>query len=199
MIVRLAGRIIEKHPDHLVLDVNGVGYHVWITVNTYETIPEQGAAITLLIHHQVREDSQELFGFAHAQERELFEHLIGISGIGAKTAITILSGALPDELRRRVQEEDEAALTAIKGVGPKMARRIITELRDAFGPQFPAGDLAGRDGAGPSRDIFSQAVQSLEALGYKHPEAYRAVRSAQKQVDDDAPIEELIRAALSGR
>ena len=199
MIVRLAGRIIEKHPDHLVLDVNGVGYHVWITVNTYEGMPEQGAAVTLLIHHQVREDSQDLFGFAQAQEREIFEHLIGISGIGAKTAITILSGALPAELRRRVQEEDEGALTAIKGVGPKMARRIITELRDSFGPQFPAGDLAGRAGAGASRDTFSQAVQSLEALGYKHSEAYRAVRSAQKQVDDDAPIEELIRAALSGR
>ena len=198
MIVRLAGRIIEKHPDHLVLDVNGVGYHVWITLNTYEKLPEQGAAVTLLIHHQVREDSQELFGFAQAQERELFEHLIGISGIGAKTAITVLSGALPEELRRRVQEEDEGALTAIKGIGPKMARRIITELRDTFGPLHPAGDLAGHEGAGPSRDTFAQAVQSLEALGYRHPEAYRAVRSAQKRVADEAPIEDLIRAALSG-
>ncbi len=198
MIVRLAGQIIEKHPDHLVLDVNGVGYHVWITLNTYEKLPEQGAAVTLLIHHQVREDSQELFGFAQAQERELFEHLIGISGIGAKTAITVLSGALPEELRRRVQEEDEPALTAIKGIGPKMARRIITELRDTFGSQFPAGDPAGHEGAGASRDIFAQAVQSLEALGYKHSEAYRAVRSAQKRVADEAPIEDLIRAALSG-
>lgn len=198
MIVRLAGQIIEKHPDHLVLDVNGVGYHVWITLNTYEKLPEQGAAVTLLIHHQVREDSQELFGFAQAQERELFEHLIGISGIGAKTAITVLSGALPEELRRRVQEEDEPALTAIKGIGPKMARRIITELRDTFGPQFPAGDPAGHEGSGASRDIFAQAVQSLEALGYKHSEAYRAVRSAQKRVADEAPIEDLIRAALSG-
>ena len=195
MIVRLTGRLLEKNPDHVVVEVQGVGYHVWITLNTYEALPGTGEEATLLTYHQVREDSQDLFGFANTEEREVFKHLITISGIGAKTAITILSGALPDEFRRRVQEGDEDALTAIPGVGPKMARRILTELRDKFGAEVPP-PMAGLAGPG---DSVTRAVQSLVALGYKHQEARRAVQSALKQVDAQAPVEDLIRAALRGK
>ena len=195
MIVRLTGRLLEKNPDHVVVEVQGVGYHVWITLNTYEALPDPGEEATLLTYHQVREDSQDLFGFANTEEREVFKHLITISGIGAKTAVTILGGALPDEFRRRVQEGDEDALTAIPGVGPKMARRILTELRDKFGAEVPP-PMAGLAGPG---DIVTRAVQSLVALGYKHQEARRAVQSALKQVDAQAPVEDLIRAALRGK
>ena len=198
MIVRLTGRLLEKNPDHVVVEVQGVGYHVWITLNTYEALPGPGEEATLLTYHQVREDSQDLFGFANTEEREVFKHLIAISGIGAKTAITILSGALPDEFRRRVQEGDEDALTAIHGVGPKMARRILTELRDKFGAEVPVWEGITTAAAGPG-DSVTRAVQSLVALGYKHQEARRAVQSALKQVDAQAPVEDLIRAALRGK
>lgn len=198
MIVRLTGRLLDKHPDHVVVDVQGVGYHVWITLNTYEVLPGPGQEITLLTYHQVREDSQDLFGFANTEEREVFKHLITISGIGAKTAVTILSGALPDEFRRRVQEGDEDALTAIPGVGPKMARRILTELRDKFGAEVPAWEGVPAAARRPG-DAVTRAVQSLVALGYKHQEARRAVQLALKQVDAQAPVEDLIRAALRGK
>lgn len=198
MIVRLTGRLLEKNPDHVVVEVQGVGYHVWITLNTYEALPGPGEEATLLTYHQVREDSQDLFGFANTEEREVFKHLITISGIGAKTAVTILSGALPDEFRRRVQEGDEDALTAIPGVGPKMARRILTELRDKFAAEVPAWEGIPTAAAGPG-DSVTRAVQSLVALGYKHQEARRAVQSALKQVDAQAPVEDLIRAALRGK
>ena len=198
MIVRLTGRLLEKNPDHVVVEVQGVGYHVWITLNTYEALPGPGEEATLLTYHQVREDSQDLFGFANTEEREVFKHLITISGIGAKTAITILSGALPDEFRRRVQEGDEDALTAIPGVGPKMARRILTELRDKFGAEVPVWEGILDAAMGPG-DSVTRAVQSLVALGYKHQEARRAVQSALKQVDAQAPVEDLIRAALRGK
>jgi Holliday junction DNA helicase RuvA len=199
MIVRLAGDLLEKHPDHIVLDVQGVGYQVWITLNTFESLPEAGKPVILLIYHQVREDTEDLFGFTSVEEREVFRQLIAISGIGAKTAITILSGALPDEFRRRVQEGDEAALIAIPGIGPKMARRILTELRDKFGAEIPSWGDATASVLEGKRDTVTQAVESLMALGYKPYEAQRAVRSALKLVGAEGPVEDLIRAALSGK
>ncbi len=198
MIVRLKGCLLQKNPDHVVVDVQGVGYHVWITLNTFETLPQPDQEVTLLIYHQVGEHSQDLFGFADADEREVFKHLIAISGIGAKTAITILSGAQPDEFRRRVQEGDEEALTAIPGVGPKMARRILIELKDKFGVEALPWETMTATGVGET-DTATQAVQSLVALGYKSQEARRAVQSALKQVNDQAPVEDLIRAALKGK
>ena len=194
MITRLAGRLIEKHPDHVVLDVGGVGYHVWVTLNTYGALPDAGSEAVLLTHLQVRDDSHDLFGFAEGSEREVFRHLIAISGIGAKTAINILSGALPDEFRRRVQAGDEDALTAIPGVGPKMARRILTELKDTFRDELPPGAGAPVAPGAPAE----QAVQSLVALGYRRTEASRAVQAALKTFDQSVPVEELIRAALGG-
>lgn len=197
MIVQLSGRLAEKHPDHVVVDVGGVGYHVWITLNTYESLPAPGEEARLLTYLQVRADGQDLFGFADDSEREVFRHLIGISGIGAKTAVTILSGAHPDEFRRRVQANDEDALTAIPGVGPKMARRILVELKDKFGPETWSMD--GVPGSSPETDESAkQAVQSLMALGYKRHEARRAVQAALRSLDGPAPVEDLIRAALTG-
>ncbi len=199
MIVRLAGRLLEKQPNHVVLDVHGVGYQAWITLNAFERLPEPGEEVTLLIYHQMREDGQELFGFLEREEREVFTSLLAISGIGGKTAITILSGARPEEFRRRVQTGDEEALTAIKGVGPKMARRIITELRDRYGGiGEPAWESLGPLPEGVAADTVSQAIRSLVTLGYKYPDARRAVQAALKRTGAQPAVEDLIRAALSG-
>lgn len=198
MIVRLTGQLAEAHPDHLVLDVAGVGYQVWITLNSYGALPVVGAELQLHIYHQVRDDGQELFGFISADEREVFRHLISISGIGAKTAISMLSGALPDEFRRRVVAGDEAALTAIRGVGPKMARRIITELGEAFGGSGSVWDPEVVARAGTTIEVANEAAQSLVSLGYRQQEALRAVQKALKKVPPEAPLEDIIRAALAG-
>jgi Holliday junction DNA helicase RuvA len=198
MIVRLKGQLLEKHPNFVVMDLQGVGYQVWITVNTYESLPMEGVDTILLIHHSIREDGQDLFGFHDEAEREVFQQLISVKGIGPKMAITILSGALPDDLRKRVQAGDESALTAIKGIGPKMARRIITELSDKFAVGAIGGDanwLANTAPMGP----LDEAAQSLMKLGYNRQEAQRALRKAVDAVGKDAPIEQIIRAALSGK
>ena len=197
MIVRLAGQLLEKQPDHAVIDVHGVGYHVWLTLNCFEVLPAVGAEAALKIYHQIREDGQALFGFVDDQELDLFTHLIGISGIGAKTAIGMLSGAPPAEFKRRVINGDEEALTAIRGVGPKMARRIITELRDKF-EGGGAWDEAALAGAGHSTDVASRAALSLESLGYRRSEARSAVQSVLKKLPPGTAVGDVIRAALGG-
>ena len=198
MIVRLEGQLLEKHPNNVVLDLQGVGYRVWITVNTYEALPVEGSEAVLLIHHSIREDGQDLFGFFDEAEREVFQQLISVKGIGPKMGITILSGALPDDLRNRVQAGDEGALTAIKGIGPKMARRIITELSDKFTAGSARGDAAWL-GASKSMGPLEEAARSLMTLGYSRQEAQRALSKAVDLVGKDAPIEKIIRAALSGK
>ena len=197
MIVRLKGQLLEKHPNYVVLDLQGVGYRVWITVNTYEVLPADGAETVLLIHHSIREDGQDLFGFIDETEREVFQQLISVKGIGPKMGITILSGALPDDLRNRDQAGDESALTAIKGIGPKMARRIITELSDKFAVATTRG--AAWLGASVALGPLEEAAQSLMTLGYNRQEAQRALSKAVESVGKDAPIEKIIRAALSGK
>ncbi len=198
MIVRLAGKLVEKHPNHVVVDVHGVGYQTWITLNTYERLPEQGGDVILLTYHQIREDGQDLFGFMDQDEREVFMHLLAISGIGGKTAISILSGARPEDFRRRVQTGDEEALTALKGVGPKMARRIITELRDRFGTlDGTAVDSLGPLPEGVDGEMVNQAIQSLITLGYKQADARRAVQAALKRTGPPSNVQDLIRTALS--
>lgn len=187
MIVRLKGIVLEKCPDHMVMDIQGIGYHVWITLNTYESLPEPGEEAILLAYHQIREDSQELFGFAGTEEREIFKYLIAISGVGAKIAVTILSGAMPDELRRKIQDGDESALTAISGIGPKIAKRILVELKDKI------GGPASKGGPPPS-DNITQAVAGLMGLGYRHQEANRAVKAV--KANANTPVEDIVRAAL---
>ena len=197
MIVRLSGKLLEKQPDHAVIDVQGVGYHVWLTLNCFTALPEVGDPLTLRIYHQMREDGQALFGFSDAQELDLFTHLISISGIGAKTAINMLSGALPEDFRQRVNSGDEEALTTIKGVGPKMARRIITELKDKFSGS-DIWDEVAITGGGHAMEIANQAALSLVSLGYRQSEARLAVSAALKKLPEAAAVEDVIRAALSG-
>ncbi|HOJ03377.1 MAG TPA: Holliday junction branch migration protein RuvA [Bacteroidota bacterium] len=171
MIEFLAGRLVSKEPVSAVVDVGGVGYVLHISLATYESLPAPGADLRILTHLHVREDAMQLFGFASAAERELFLRLQTISGIGARTALTILSGINPEELRTRVLAGDVPALTRIPGIGRKTAERIVVELRDSMARMHPA---AG-EGAGGGVSQRDEALLALSALGYARNAAEKAV------------------------
>ena len=195
MIASLRGNILEKHPNRIVVDVNGVGYEVFVPLSTFYGLGEPGADIALRIHTHVREDALTLYGFATLLEQELFERLIGIGGIGPKVALSVLSGIEPLELIRAIERGDVARLTAIPGVGKKTSERIVLELKDRLPrPQVAAviaGDAIGADRVGIRDDVLSALVN----LGYHRPLAERAVASAVKR-SPNANFEATLKQAL---
>ena len=197
MIARLSGILLDKNPPYLVIDVQGVGYEVEAPLGVFSDLPENGKQVAVLIHHHFSQDSQTLFGFASSGERELFRKLLKISGIGAKMALTILSGASGEELARYVSTGDVAALTRLPGIGKKTAERIIMELRDKLdGISIAATGGLPTGGAPISTDPVSEASHALASLGYKPAEVSRMI-SAVATADMDA--EEIIRKALQTR
>ena len=203
MIGRLTGRVIERRPDHVLLDVGGVGYTVQIPLSTFYALSEDGASpATLHIHTHVREDALQLFGFADPEERAVFRLLIGISGVGPRLALAILSGIGAGELRGAVVRQDRPRLQRIPGVGKKTAERLLLELRDKLGagreasagPAGEAGSWAGEAAGG----VRGDAISALVNLGYAREVARRAVEAALEAQGGDLPIERLIREALSG-
>ena len=197
MIGRLSGKIIHKHPPQLLIDVQGVGYEVDAPMSTFYQLPDAGSEVILLTHLVVREDAQLLYGFASETERTLFRHLIKISGVGPKLALTILSGMNADEFVACVQDGDAAALVRMPGIGKKTAERLIIELRDRLKDAQPQGDTTPdlAMSSSTSRSPISDAVSALIALGYKPQEASRMVRSVNT---DGLPAEEIIRISLQG-
>ena len=197
MIARLSGILLDKNPPYLVIDVNGVGYEVEAPLGVFSDLPENGKAVTILIHHHFSQDSQTLFGFASLGERELFRKLLKISGIGAKMALTILSGATGEELARYVSTGDVSSLTRLPGIGKKTAERIIMELRDKLeGLPISAGGGSVAPGMPVSTDPTSEASHALASLGYKPAEVSRMVRAVAEAGMD---AEEIIRKALQTR
>jgi Holliday junction DNA helicase RuvA len=192
MIARLAGTLIFKQPPLMVIDVGGVGYEVEAPLSVFYDLPEVGEPLVILTHLSVKEDSQTLYGFASESERTLFRQLLKISGIGAKLALTILSGATGEELARYVAERDSASLTRLPGIGKKTAERIIIELRDKL-DDFPVTPVAAADGSAVPSGAVNEAVQALNALGYKPQEANRMVRNV---AQPGMGVEEIIRHAL---
>src|SRR3954462_7787067 len=142
MIGRLAGTVLEKHPNRIIVDVNGVGYELLVPLSTFYGLGEAGAPVTLRVHTHVREDLIALYGFASELEQDLFERLISISGIGPKLALAVLSGIDPSDLVRAIRSQDVARLTRIPGVGKKTAERIGLELKDRLPDSAPAADLS---------------------------------------------------------
>ncbi len=193
MISRLSGTLVSKHPPLLVIDVHGVGYEVEAPLSVFYDLPETGQAVVLLTHLSVTDTAHTLYGFASEAERTLFRPLLKISGIGAKLALTILSGASGAELAQYVADRDTAALTRLPGIGKKTAERIIIELRDKLGdlPE-PAGGLPG-GGAPAGGSATAEAKNALAALGYKPQEASRMVQAIARPEMD---TEEIIRLAL---
>jgi Holliday junction DNA helicase RuvA len=196
MIARLSGVLLDKNPPYLVIDVNGIGYEVEAPLGVFSDLPENGKQVAIVIHHHFSQDSQTLYGFASLGERELFRKLLKISGIGAKMALNILSGASGDELASYVSAGDVASLTRLPGIGKKTAERIIIELRDKLDGITLGGGSPVAGGATGGTDPASEASHALAALGFKPAEVSRMV-SAVAEAGMDA--EEIIRKALQTR
>ena len=197
MIARLAGTLLEKNPPYIVIDINGVGYEVEAPLSVFSELPENGKQVAILIHHHFSQDSQTLYGFASLGERELFRKLLKISGIGAKMALNILSGASGEELARYVSMGDVASLTRLPGIGKKTAERIIMELRDKL-DGLSIGGTGGSLGAGAAvaADPATEASHALASLGYKPAEVTRMVRAV---AEPGMEAEEIICKALQTR
>lgn len=190
MIGRLKGIVVHKQPPWLVVDVHGVGYELEAPMSTFYDLPEIGREVSLFTHYAQKEDSVALYGFLSDAERRLFRDVQKVSGIGAKIALAVLSGASVNEFARWVQSSDVSALTRIPGIGKKTAERMVVELRDR------AGELAGATAlpaAGVALDPLSESIIALQQLGYKPAEAERMARKAAG--DGDSP-ESIIRKAL---
>ena len=193
MIAHLHGRIHDKQPNRVIVDVNGVGYDVSVPLSTFYGLGSVGADIALRIHTHVREDLLALYGFATRLEQDLFERLIGISGIGPKLALSVLSGIEPDDLVRAIEQTDVARLTSIPGVGKKTSERIVLELKDRLPKTLPSErPVGGGVGAPVLRDDL---LSALINLGYHRPLAERSVESALKATPS-ADFEQVLRRAL---
>lgn len=193
----LNGKITEKTPVAVILDVNGIGYEVRVSLSTFSSLPNLGETVKLFTHFVVREDAQLLYGFATEEEREAFRLLISISGIGPKLAITLLSGVTLPELRRAIQEKNIPVLTAISGIGQKTAERVIVELKDKIGKaEVSAGKELVHD-ASVSDQMVEDSILALVSLGYTKQKAKEAVQKTLKAMLGKKPsVEEIIRAAL---
>ena len=197
MIAHLRGRIFEKHPNRLVLDVNGVGYDVFVPLSTFYGLGEPGTETALRIHTHVREDALVLYGFATLLEQELFERLIGVSGIGPKVALAVLSGIEPLDLIRSIERGDLARLTAIPGVGKKTSERIVLELKDRL-PRAQVAAVAAGAAPPESSTLRDDVLSALVNLGYHRPLAEKAVEAAIKMLGpaSDAGFERMLKQAL---
>jgi Holliday junction DNA helicase RuvA len=191
MIAHLRGRILTKRPNQAVVDVNGVGYEVAISIPTFSELPNAGGEVSLHIHTHVREDALALYGFLRAQEKELFERLIAVSGIGPKLAITVLSGMQAEKMVAAIRGNDIAALTKIPGIGKKTAERMVLELRDKLESFGVAAAVVSKH-SGVEEDVLS----ALTNLGYQRATAERALGAAANG-GGARSFEQLFRDALS--
>jgi len=189
MIAHLRGKLLAKHPNQAIVETGGVGYDVTISVPTFSDLPSVGSEVALHIHTHVREDVIALYGFLRAGEKQLFEKLITVSGIGPKLAITILSGMAADEMTAAIRGNDLARLTRIPGIGKKTAERLVLELRDKLPPG--GGEAPAVSGlSAVEEDVLSALVN----LGYQRAAAEKAVTAAGK----DGSFEVMFRKALAG-
>lgn len=193
MIGRLQGVVIEKQAPDLLLDVQGVGYEVLVSLSTFFAVPDVGESVTLHTHFVVREDAQQLYGFAELGERTLFRHLIKVNGVGPKMALAILSGMSAPEFALCVHNNDVATLVKLPGVGKKTAERLVIEMRDRLDDiDSSASPHSTVTPATPG--IAEEAESALVALGYKPQDAAKMVSRAESS--DIHSAEQLIRAAL---
>ena len=189
MIGRLVGKLVNKHPPELLLDVGGVGYQLEAPMTAFYDLPELGKNVTLFTHLVVRDDAHLLFGFTKLRQRDLFRELLKVSGVGARVALAILSGLTAEDLIICINIGDVAQLTRIPGIGRKTAERLIVDLRDRLDVSVASDKSFSRTSMTPEQD----AVSALVALGYRSSDATRAVRESDTS---GGSVEELIRGAL---
>lgn len=193
MIAHLRGKLLVKHPNQAIVETGGVGYDVTISVPTFSDLPSAGSEVSLHIHTHVREDLIALYGFLRPAEKQLFEKLITVSGIGPKLAITILSGMPADEMVGAIRGNDIARLTRIPGIGKKTAERMVLELRDKLAPQ-----TTGQEPVVPVLSAVEEDVLSaLLNLGYQHAAAEKALANAVK-AGKAGSFDALFREAMGG-
>jgi len=195
VIAHLRGRILEKQPTRVVVDVAGVGYDVAVPLSTFYGLGDPGAEVALRVHTHVREDALALYGFATALELELFNRLISISGIGPKLALAVLSGIEPPDLVTAIERGDVARLTAIPGVGKKTSERIVLELKDRL-PRKPPSAAAAGGGSTDGLMVRDDLLSALMNLGYHRPLAEKAVDAALKTIGREAGFELTLKQAL---
>ena len=198
MIASLRGTLLEKSPGSCVVEAGGVGYLVQLSTHTAAGLPAPGETVLLRTRQVVREDAVQLFGFAEPGELELFDLMIGVSGVGPRLALAVLSGLRPAALCRAIREEQIGMLTAVPGIGRKTAERLVVELRDKLESPLAAGPSAAAREAGvlPRNERWEDAVAALTRLGYTAPQAQDAVRRAAGS-DGEATLEQLVRRALA--
>ena len=187
MIGRIQGILVSVHPPRLLVDCQGVGYEIDVPMSTLYQLPETNQKITLLTHFQVREDAQQLFGFATETEREAFRQLIKISGVGSRTALAVLSGMSVNELAQAIAMQEAGRLTQVPGIGKKTAERLCLELKGKLAP-----DLGITSGIPHVIEASSEVLQALLALGYSEKEAQLAL----KQIPPDCTVSDGIRMGL---
>lgn len=192
MIAYLKGRLVHKAPSFAIVEVNGVGYHVNISLNTFGEIKDK-ENIQLSTHLQVREDAHVLFGFAAESEKQMFGHLISVNGVGPSTAMVVLSYLPPEELRQAIVREDAAALQAVKGIGGKTAQRLILELRDKLKKE--GEEIAANTGI-VRNTVRQEALSALVTLGIAKPTAEKSVDAVLKRAGSNIILEELVKQAL---
>jgi holliday junction DNA helicase RuvA len=191
MIHHLNGRLIEKNPTYVVIDCNGVGYFVHISLHTYSLINSDSEALKLYTHLQVKEDSHTLFGFIEKTERELFRLLISVSGVGASTARTMLSSLEPKQIMDAIASGDAATVQSIKGIGAKTAQRVILDLKDKVLKVFGEGEVF----VSQSNTNKEEALSALETLGFSRKPAEKVVDKIMKE-NADPTVETIIKLAL---
>ena len=190
MITHLKGRLVEKHPTHVVIDCGGIGYFVNISLHTYSQLPAT-ENIKLFTHLQIKEDSHTLFGFAEASEREIFRLLLSVSGIGSSTARTMLSSMTPHQIRDAIAKGDVPTIQSIKGIGAKTAQRVILDLKDKVLKIYDLDEVYPNS----NNTKKDEALSALEVLGFQRKQAEKAVDKVISQ-DASLSVEDIIKHAL---
>lgn len=196
MIGQLRGKLIHKKPNSLLLDVQGVGYEIFIPLTSFYELPGEGSEITLKIHTHVREDALTLFGFLSQREKDLFLKLVSISGIGPKLAIAILSGAQVEELASAIVSGNLARLTSIPGVGRKTAERVVLELKGQMAQFLLAEQVAPPSGSGVSTALEDDILSALINLGYPKASAEKSLSAVLHSAECERTFEDILRSTL---
>jgi Holliday junction DNA helicase RuvA len=195
LFAHLEGRLAGKHPTAVVIDVGGVGYELLVPLSTFHGLPAPGEKVRLLTHFHVREDAQQMFGFLTEEDRSLFRLLLGVSGVGPKLALTILSGLSSAELARAVERQDPGILSAISGIGKKTAERVLLELKGKIPAEFIQKAGKGAALREEAAEGLADALLALISLGYKRANAQTAIQKVLAK-NKDLSVEDLIRESL---
>lgn len=196
MIAYLKGALIQKSTEHIILNVHDVGYEVEISTQTFEQLPAEGKEVELLIHHHFTDSDQRLFGFISKDEKELFELLITVKGVGPKLGLTILSGLPADQIIEAILHADKPTLSQITGIGKKTADRMILELKDSMS-KITTASPAEAGASSVTGNLKKEAISALESLGFKKRDAEKAVLMAARENDFKGGVQDLVKKALT--